>query len=136
MLSCAEQVQIQKYETRAYKTLKTVGVQLIMLEYKDESSFLSKVVKHYVFLRDRGSEFQQWVQKQNIAREGKGNVANCGPHQKKKKKKKKKKTKKAEKTTNNPEKKEKLLLLLLLSSPARSLGFTILGEFFEYVTIF
>ena len=27
MLSCAEQVQIQNYETHAYKTLKTVGVQ-------------------------------------------------------------------------------------------------------------
>ena len=26
MLNCAEQVQIQKYITQAYKTLKTVGV--------------------------------------------------------------------------------------------------------------
>ena len=33
MLSCAEQVQIQKYETHAYKTLKTVGVQVIMLKH-------------------------------------------------------------------------------------------------------
>ena len=32
MLNCAEQVQIQKYKTRAYKTLKTVGVQIIMLK--------------------------------------------------------------------------------------------------------
>ena len=31
MLNCAEQVQIQKYKTHAYKTLKTVGVQIIML---------------------------------------------------------------------------------------------------------
>ena len=28
MLNCAEQVQIQKYKTHAYKTLKAVGVQL------------------------------------------------------------------------------------------------------------
>ena len=33
MLNCAEQVQIQKYKTHAYKTLKTVGVQIIMLKY-------------------------------------------------------------------------------------------------------
>ena len=33
MLNCAEQVQIQKYETHAYKTLKTVGVQVIMLKH-------------------------------------------------------------------------------------------------------
>ena len=31
MLICAEQVQIQKYETYAYKTLKT-GVQIVMLK--------------------------------------------------------------------------------------------------------
>ena len=33
MLYCAEQVQIQKYKTHAYKTLKTVGVQTIMLKH-------------------------------------------------------------------------------------------------------
>ena len=37
MLSCAEEVQIQKYKTHAYnykiKTLKTVGVQIIMLKH-------------------------------------------------------------------------------------------------------
>ena len=33
MLNCAEQVQIQKYETHAYKTLKTIGVQVIMLKH-------------------------------------------------------------------------------------------------------
>ena len=33
MLNCAEQVQIQKYKTHAYKTLKTVGVQIIMLKH-------------------------------------------------------------------------------------------------------
>ena len=33
MLNCAEQVQIQKYKTYAYKTLKTVGVQVIMLKH-------------------------------------------------------------------------------------------------------
>ena len=32
MFNCAEQVQIQKYKTHAYKTLKTVGVQKIMLK--------------------------------------------------------------------------------------------------------
>ena len=32
MLNCTEQVQIQKYKTQAYKTLKTVGVQIIMLK--------------------------------------------------------------------------------------------------------
>ena len=33
MLSCAEQVQIQKYKTHAYKTLKTANVQTIMLKH-------------------------------------------------------------------------------------------------------
>ena len=33
MLSCAEQVQIQKYETHAEKTLKTVDVQIIVLKH-------------------------------------------------------------------------------------------------------
>ena len=33
MLNCAEQVQIQKYETHTYKTLKTVGVQVIVLKH-------------------------------------------------------------------------------------------------------
>ena len=33
MLICAEQVQIQKYKTHAYKTLKTAGVQIIMLKH-------------------------------------------------------------------------------------------------------
>ena len=33
MLNCAEQVQIQKYKTHAYKTLKTAGVETIMLKH-------------------------------------------------------------------------------------------------------
>ena len=33
MLNCAEQVQIQKCKTHAYKTLKTVGVQIIMRKH-------------------------------------------------------------------------------------------------------
>ena len=35
MLNCAEQVQIQKYKMHAYnfKTLKTVGVQILMLKH-------------------------------------------------------------------------------------------------------
>ena len=33
MLNCAEQVQIQKYKTHAYKTLKTAGVKIIMLKH-------------------------------------------------------------------------------------------------------
>ena len=33
MLNCAEQVQIQKYKRDVYKTLKTVGVQIIMLKH-------------------------------------------------------------------------------------------------------
>ena len=33
MLNYAEQVQIQKYKTHAYKTLKIVGVQTIMLKH-------------------------------------------------------------------------------------------------------
>ena len=33
MLNCAEQEQIQKYKTHAYKTLKTAGVQTIMLKH-------------------------------------------------------------------------------------------------------
>ena len=34
MLNCAEQVQIQKYETHACKPLKTAGVQTIMMEHQ------------------------------------------------------------------------------------------------------
>ena len=33
MFSCAEQGQIQEYKTHAYKTLKTAGVQTIMLKH-------------------------------------------------------------------------------------------------------
>ena len=33
VLNCAKQVQIQKYKTHAYKTLKTVAVQIIMLKH-------------------------------------------------------------------------------------------------------
>ena len=33
MLNCAEQVQIQKYETHAYKTLKTEAVRVIVLKH-------------------------------------------------------------------------------------------------------
>ena len=33
MLSCTEQMQIQKYKTHAYKTLKTADVQMIMLRH-------------------------------------------------------------------------------------------------------
>ena len=36
MLSWAEQVQIQKYKTHANKTLKTAGVQTIMLKHPTE----------------------------------------------------------------------------------------------------
>ena len=34
MLNCAEEMQIQKYKTHAYKTLKTAGVQTIMLKHQ------------------------------------------------------------------------------------------------------
>ena len=33
MLNCAEQVQIQEYNTHVYKTLKIAGVQIIMLKH-------------------------------------------------------------------------------------------------------
>ena len=33
MLNCAEQMQMQKYKTRAYKTLKTAGVLIMMLKH-------------------------------------------------------------------------------------------------------
>ena len=33
MFNCAEQVQIQIYKTTEYKTLKTAGVQIIMLKH-------------------------------------------------------------------------------------------------------
>ena len=38
MLNCAEQVQIQKYKTHAYKTPKTAGVQTIMLKHPTKQS--------------------------------------------------------------------------------------------------
>ena len=42
MLNCAEQVQIQKCKTHAHETLKTVGVQIIMLKHptKHEKEYL------------------------------------------------------------------------------------------------
>ena len=36
MLNCAEQVQIQKYKTPAYKTPEISGVQTIMLKHPTE----------------------------------------------------------------------------------------------------
>ena len=33
MLNCAEQVQIRKYKTHVYETLKTAGVETIMLKH-------------------------------------------------------------------------------------------------------
>ena len=33
MLNCADHGQIQKYKTHAYKTLKTAGVQMIILKH-------------------------------------------------------------------------------------------------------
>ena len=33
MLNCDEQVQLQKYQSHAYKTLKTVSVQITMLKH-------------------------------------------------------------------------------------------------------
>ena len=33
MLNCAEQMQIEKYKTHAYKTPKTANVQTIMLKH-------------------------------------------------------------------------------------------------------
>ena len=36
MLNCAEQVQMQKYKTHAYKTLKTASVKIIMLKHPTE----------------------------------------------------------------------------------------------------
>ena len=42
MLNCAEQVQIQKYKTHAYMTLKTAGVQTTMLKHSTKQ--LKKIV--------------------------------------------------------------------------------------------
>ena len=36
MLNCAEQVQIQKYKTHAYKTLRTAGIKIIMLKHPNK----------------------------------------------------------------------------------------------------
>ena len=44
MLSCAEQEEIQKYKTHSYKTLKTEGVQIIMLKHPAKQ--LEKKTKH------------------------------------------------------------------------------------------
>ena len=51
MLNCAEQVQIQKYETHAYKTLKTVGVQIIVLK---------QPTKHKKFFLN-SSSLRSWI---------------------------------------------------------------------------
>ena len=42
MLNFAEQAQIQKYKTHAYKTLKTVGVQIIMLKHLSIKKYTHK----------------------------------------------------------------------------------------------
>ena len=53
MLNCAEQVQIQKYKINAYKTLKTVGVQIITLKHptkhekkKKKRTSISEIQQH------------------------------------------------------------------------------------------
>ena len=48
MLNCAEQVQIQKYKTQAYKTLITAGVQTIMLKHpaKQTLRYTSMLMGH------------------------------------------------------------------------------------------
>ena len=52
MLNCTEQVQIQKHETHAYKTLKTAGVQIIMLKHptkhKKEYPYNPNTVSAYI----------------------------------------------------------------------------------------
>ena len=52
MLKCAEQLQLQKYKTYAYKTLKTASVQScskIELNSKDGSLFVCLFVCLFVF---------------------------------------------------------------------------------------
>ena len=39
ILSCAQQVQIQKYKTHAYKTLETAGVQTVMLRHPSKQFY-------------------------------------------------------------------------------------------------
>ena len=51
MLSCAEQGQIQKYKTHAYKTLKTADVQTIMLKHPTKQFKKKKVVEHRIFIK-------------------------------------------------------------------------------------
>ena len=48
MLNCAQQGQIQKYKTHAYKTLKTACVQTIMLKHPNKQ--LKKRVELYVII--------------------------------------------------------------------------------------
>ena len=36
MLNCTEQVQVQKQKIHAYKTLKTAGIQTIMLKHPNK----------------------------------------------------------------------------------------------------
>ena len=71
VLICAEQVQIQKYKTHAYKTLKTVGVQIIMLKHPTEQKKnpLSDVV---VVPLPRPVQFESilWIQGQLSVKTG------------------------------------------------------------------
>ena len=51
-LSCAEQVQIQKYKTHAYnfyKTLKTVGAQIIMLKHPAKHHAPGPPLRNFLF---------------------------------------------------------------------------------------
>ena len=43
MLNCAEQVQVHKYKTHAYKTPQTAGVQTIMLKHPNKQLKMSSL---------------------------------------------------------------------------------------------
>ena len=63
MLSCAERVQIQKYKTQAYKTLKTACVQTIMLKHPTKQlKFVKKITGLVLGLIGPVSVYYSWVQ--------------------------------------------------------------------------
>ena len=76
MLNCAEQGQIQKYETHAYQTLKTAGVQIIMLKHPTKHK-KGKKTKQPKKKKKKKTTTKQNKTKQKKNKKKKTNPATC-----------------------------------------------------------
>ena len=55
MMNFAEQMQIQKYKTHAYKTLKTAGVKIIVLKHPTKHKKVPIKPKHRINVQKNNS---------------------------------------------------------------------------------